>query len=308
MVVLGTHPSSATFNCDVILEIELQRTSSGGVAMNRITLQGNGYMMAEVTARQNAKVTMVCNITYNFPASTLHGVFNVNISASPVTGNGTMVIHIEPSTWYIKVGEPSSRINLQLASWLRANAYLMVGKGLPPPPPPPPEVLRIIGAPSAYRDTRISAGNGFAFGASISFSTGRQTWAIFYGEVNAGGGFDIAVLKQTRCTGINGWQAQGQLYAWINASIGLYVDVGFYTYYPCGPWYCAGLCEWCRDGYVGYKGNFEILGISAAALLEAGGPNPLWVKGTVAGRYSILGGLVKGNCSFKFSKGTECRL
>jgi hypothetical protein len=59
---------------------------------------------------------------------------------------------------------------------------------------------------------------------------------------------------------------------------------------------------------VGYKGDFEILGVHAAALLEVGGPKPLWVTGTVRGRYSILGGLVKGDCSFKFSKGTECRL
>ncbi|MBI4535672.1 MAG: hypothetical protein HY708_05290 [Ignavibacteriae bacterium] len=307
MVILGTHPSSVAFNADVILEIELQRTSTG-LSMGRITFQGNGYMMAEVTARQNAKVTMFCDITYNFSSRVLHGVFQVAINATPVTGGGQMIVHVEQSTWYIKIGEPSNRISLNLTSWLRADAYLMVGMSLPPPPPPPPQVRNVIGSPSTYRDSRIAAGNGFAFGASISFNTGRQTWAIFYGEVSAGGGFDIAVLKQTRCTGINGWQAQGQLYAWVNASIGLYVDVGFYTYYPCGPWWCAGLCEWCRDGYVGYRGNFEILGISAAALLEAGGPNPIWFKGTIAGRYNILGGLVSGYCSFQFSKGTECRL
>jgi hypothetical protein len=32
------------------------------------------------------------------------------------------------------------------------------------------------------------------------------------------------------------------------------------------------------------------------------------VQGTVGGRYSILGGLVSGHCSFNFSKGTVCRL
>lgn len=309
LVVLGTYPSSVAFNCDVILEIELQRNAAAGtVSMGRISLQGNGYMMAEVTARQNAKVTMFCDITYNFPTKTLHGVFNVNINATPVKGNGTMVIHVEQSTWYVKIGEPSSRISLTLAPWMpSAQAYLMMGKGLPPPPPPPPQVRNVIGGPSANRDTRIAAGNGFAFGASLSFDTGRQTFSIFYGQVSAGGGFDIAILKQVRCTGINGWQAQGQLYAWVNASIGLYVDVGFWTYKPCGPWYCY-VCKWCKASYVGYKGNFEILGVSAAALLEAGGPNPLWVKGTIKGNYNILGGLVKGHCTFQFSKGTECRI
>lgn len=307
MVMLGTYPSSVAFNCDVVLDIELQRTSTGSLSMNRITFQGNGFMMAEVTARQNAKVTMFCDITYNFPQSTLHGVFNVTINATPVTGTGQTVIHVEPATWYIMIGEPNSRFNLRMTSWLQTQAYLMMGRNLPPPPPPPEQVRRVIGSPASNRDSRIAAGSGFAFGASISFSTGRVTYAIFYGEVSAGGGFDIAVLKQTRCTGINGWQAQGQLYAWVNASIGLYVDVGFWTYKPCGPWYCW-VCKWCRDRYVGYRGNFEVLGVSAAALLEVGGPNPLWIKGTVAGRYNILGGLVSGYCTFQFTKGTECRI
>jgi len=307
MVVLGTYPSPVAFNADVMLEIELQQTSTG-VSIGRITLQGNGYMMADITEREKAKVTCFADITYDFPSSTLHGVFNATINASPVTGGGQMVMHVEPGTWYLKIGEPSNRIKVQLASWLTTDAYLMLGKNLPPPPPPPQRVLAILGTPSANRDTRIAAGNGFAFGASVSFSTGRQYFLIFYGDVSAGGGFDIAMLKQTRCAGINGWQAQGQLYAYVDASVGLHVNIGFYVYYPCGPWWCARLCRWCRDGYVGYNGDFEILGIHAAALLEAGGPSPLWFTGTVVGRYSILGGLVQGNCSFKFSKGTECRL
>jgi hypothetical protein len=306
MVVLGTYPSPAAFNADVKLEIELQRTSTG-VSLGRITLQGNGYMMAELTAREKARVTCFADITYDFPTSTLHGVFNAAINAPPVTGSGQMVMHVEPNTWYVKIGEPSHRISLALASWLTTDGYLMMGKGLPPPPPPPQRVLSLLGNRTVTRDQRVSAGNGIALGASVSFSTGRQYYLIFYGEVSAGGGFDIAMLKQTRCAGINGWQAQGQLYAYVDASVGLHVDIGFYTYYPCGRWWCF-FCRWCRNGYVGYRGDFEILGIHAAALLEAGGPNPLWISGTVAGKYSILGGLVKGSCSFKFSKGTECRL
>ncbi|HTO92984.1 MAG TPA: hypothetical protein VMM80_01390, partial [Bacteroidota bacterium] len=307
MVVLGTYPSPVAFNADVALDVDLQRTATG-VSVGRITLQGNGYMMADIAEREKAKVTCLTDLTYDFPTSTLHGVFNATINAPPVTGGGQMVIHVEPGTWYMKIGEPAHRISVQLASWLTTDAYLMLGRNLPPPPPPPQRVLAILGMPAANRDGRIAAGNGFAFGASVSFSTGRQYFLIFYGDISAGGGFDIAMLKQAKCTGINGWQAQGQLYAYVDASVGLHVDIGFYVYYPCGPWWCARLCRWCRDGYVGYKGDFEILGIHAAALLEAGGPNPLWVTGTVAGRYSILGGLVKGNCSFKFSKGTECRL
>lgn len=305
-VTIGTHPSPASFNADVGLDVDLLNTS-GGVTIGRITLQGNGYMMAELTAREKARVTMYADILYDFPRSTLHGVFNVSINATPVTGGGQAVLHAEPATWYIKVGEPDKRIQVSLADWLRTNGYLMLGRDLPPPPPPPQEVTRILGLVSLARDTRISAGNGFAFGASMSLSTGHQRYAIFYGEFSAGGGFDIALMQQHSCTGINNWYAQGQLYAYVQGSVGLDISIGFWMYKPCGPWYCK-ICRWCQWKFVGIRGSYEILGISAAALLEAGGPNPLWVQGTVGGRYSILGGLVSGHCSFNFTKGTVCRL
>ena len=287
--------------------MDLTNTSTG-ISIGAISLIGNGYMMAPITDRQDAKITCDANITYDFPTKVLHGVFNMRINASPVTGSGQMTIHVAPPLWYIRVGDPYNRVTISLASWLTAGAYLMCGTNIPPPPPPPPQVASVLGTMPADRNSNIASGNGFAFGASMQVSTGRQYYLIFYGDVSFLGGFDMAILQQARCAGIDGWYAQGQLYAYINASIGLHVDIGFYTYYPCCCWYCAYLCKWCQGPYVGYKGDYEILGITAAALLQAGGPNPLWVRGTVAGRYSILGGLVSGYCSFQFTKGTVCTL
>lgn len=302
MVILGTHPNSATFNADIALEVEV--LSSGGVG--RISLLGRGYMMAEVSARQRAKVTMSADMTYDFPAKTLHGVFDVRISATPVTGGGQAVLHFEPSTWYIKIGEPDHRIGLRLG-WLSVDGYLMVGKNLPPPGQPPAQVTAMLGQIPATRNSSVAAGDGFALGASIWYDTGRKTFFIFYGRFTAGGGFDIAMMKQARCTGVNGWYGQGNVYAYVSGSVGIYIEIGFWMYRPCGKWYCY-FCRWCKWKFIGIRGDFEILGISAAALLEAGVPNPMWVKGTVAGRYSILGGLIHGHCSFSFTSGTVCRL
>ncbi len=57
-----------------------------------------------------------------------------------------------------------------------------------------------------------------------------------------------------------------------------------------------------------YSGRYSILDLTAAALLEAKGPNPFWMKGEVGGEYSILGGMVSGNCNFEFELGDKCDL
>ncbi len=288
MVILGTHPSADAFNADVAFEAEF--LAGGGIS--RIGIIGHGYMMAGINNRDEAKVTADVDIEYDFPGSTFHGVFDVDINASPFTGGGQMVMHIDPSLWYIKIGEPASRVNLNLANWFTIDAYLMMGQQLPPPPSLPPEVSSILGELPVSRNPALGTADGFAFGASAEISTGRQEFLIFYGYISAGVGFDIALLNfgpGTTCEGgngtigLNGWYAMGQLYAYIEASVGLHVDVWF------------------------TEGDFEILGISAAAALQAGAPNPTWVAGAVGGHYSILGGLVHGRCRFEFKLGEECR-
>ena len=291
MVILGTHPKPDAFNADVGFEMSF--LPGGGIGTIAIT--GDGYMLAGVTERASAKVTANVRIEYNFPARTFHGDFVIAINADPFTGGGRMVMHADPSTWYFKIGEPmpvSSRVNLNLANWLRINAYFMVGKDLPGPPPLPEYVLRELPGYRQYRNPELSTGDGFAFGASARFDTGKQTFLIFYGQLLIEAGFDLSLLDygaRTTCSGsggtigLNGWYAQGQMYAYIVASIGLHVDLWF------------------------VEGDFEILSLTVAAALEAGMPNPAWLKGAVGGRYSILGGVVSGRCSFQFQMGEECR-
>jgi hypothetical protein len=103
-------------------------------------------------------------------------------------------------------------------------------------------------------------------------------------------GFDVALLNygataqcaDGRPMGANGWYATGQMYARLDASVGLFVDLWF------------------------VQGKFEILGLSLGAALQAGLPNPTWIAGAVAGSYSILGGLISGYCNFRFTLGERC--
>src|SRR5690606_7054683 len=88
--------------------------------------------------------------------------------------------------------------------------------------------------------------------------------------------------ERTGPIGIDGWYANGQAYAFVTGKIGIRVNLRF------------------------YKGKYEILNIGAAAILQAKGPNPFWMKGHVGGRYRILGGLIKGRCNFEITVGKEC--
>lgn len=287
-VVMGTHPSAETFNGDFTLQAQLQ--SGGG--LGTVSLLGNGYMLCSINERNKAKILADADITYSVPEQTLHGVFNANVNYQPLTGSGQMVMHFAPDLWYVKFGEPNNRMRLTFADWLRSDAYLMVGQQLPPPPALPDEIQQAFPGYAQSRSPMIETGNGIALGASTGFSTGRQQYMIFYGDVAAQAGYDMAMLKYNGIScdgrsgelGINGWYATGQVYAYLNASIGMHVDV----------WFTSG--------------DYEILSLNSAAMLEAGLPNPTWMKGAIGGNYSILGGAVKGYCNYRFSMGDECQM
>jgi hypothetical protein len=287
-MIMGTHPKPDAFNSDVGLSAQF--LSNGGIGT--ISLLGNGYMLCGINNRDKAKVLADMDMTYDFPSKTFHGVFDVDINANPLDGGGQMTLHFDPDLWYVKVGEPSNRLSIDLDSWLSTDGYFMVGQQLPSPELPS-QILQLFPEYTVYRNPAIETGDGFAFGASSSFDTGRKPYLIFYGEISALMGFDMALLNygesttcegQTGSIGVNGWYAMGQIYASVAASIGLYVDL------------------WVANGY------YEILNLQAAAMLQGAGPNPTWVKGTVGGRYNILKGAVKGYCNYQFSMGNQCEM
>jgi hypothetical protein len=45
-----------------------------------------------------------------------------------------------------------------------------------------------------------------------------------------------------------------------------------------------------------------------AALLQVNLPNPAWLRGMLAGHYSVLSGLVKGKFNLKFEIGEKCEM
>jgi TANFOR domain-containing protein len=297
-VIFGSTGNGQAYNADVTFGAQISET--GGLIS--MYLDGNGYFMCEVNDRSNPQIHARVYIEYNDVDKVFDGLFTVTVNVAggllkgvnPGNNAGSVHIHADPEEWYIHVGTPSSPVGLDVLGMFRMESYLMVGENLPPPPDPPANVMSIITPTTIVRHPGLDSADGFAFGSRVGFDTGRLGLPPFYARLNMGMGFDIALLNygpDVFCEGappgstigIDGWYANGQMYAYIGMDIGIYVDL----------WFTSG--------------EFSIIKANMAALLQAGLPNPSWVQGVCGGNYSILNGLVTGNCQFEFKIGQECR-
>lgn len=321
IVLIGT-PKPQAMKGDVALEVSINR--HGG--LNSVTFTGNArFMSPEVLGKEQIKAmagaavegklteklsTLKMGQVYGsvrLHFDNVNDVFHgnleiyVNVAGGMVRGvsegnkAGWAVLHFERNDWYIHIGTPDQPLGLEVARIFKSKSYFMLGKNLPGSPPPPPQVSEILGNVNLdyMRDMNaLESGMGIAFGLHFLVDTGDLQFLMFYGRFSAGTGLDFMLKdygNQFHCSGlsgpmgINGWYANGQAYAFVMGKIGIRVNLRF------------------------YKGTYDILSIGAAAILQAKGPNPFWMKGMVGGYYKILGGLVKGRCRFEVTIGKDCK-
>ena len=298
-VIFGNTGGGQTYNADATLGAEFN--SGGGVS--QMYLRGDVYFLTHINNRTNVPIRGSARINYNFRDTIFSGIFDVNINYLRIlTGGGTVNLYISPSTWHIHIGTPTEPINVNInipgLDSTEFSAYFMVGMNLPPAPDLPDDVRSITGIRYPDRDvTAQERGNGFAFGARLRSRTniGRLSLGPFIARLDlVKTGFDMAFKNYPGLTcegfppgtpiGINGWYASGQLWAYLQGEIGINVDA----------WFASGV--------------FKIIDVGVAAALRGGLPNPTWLSGNVGGYYNILGGLVRGNCSFEFTLGERCRI
>ncbi|PSL44260.1 hypothetical protein CLV51_106126 [Chitinophaga niastensis] len=267
-------------------------------------VDGNVSQTLNDNTDANGQIAVDLLVDADFENGTLYSDFKayINIAGGVIRGVGPNglagegVMYAGPDGWYLHVGSPSNPIGIELLGLARSHAYFMVGKDLPGSPPPPPNVQDILGGMNLdyMRDLNaLAKGNGFAFGAGLDFDTGDMTFLIFYARLAAGIGFDIMLKNYgegVHCEGgngpigINGWYANGQVYAYFQGKIGIKVNLFL------------------------IKGRFDIIDLGAAVVLQGKLPNPTWMRGVVGGHFSILGGLVSGDCRFEVTLGKECRI
>ncbi len=322
MVIIGCSPKKEIFNGDAGFEIAFN--SGGGVRF--ICFTGHAAFLTppipnvvkaiadgaeKIGAGKEAVSSDPDNrgcinasllLSYDFSSSTLHGQLKtfVNIAGiitgiGPNNSAGEAVLHYSPEEWYIYIGTPDNPIGLQFMGIAETRSYFMMGTNIPSSPAPPAEVFQILGSVQTDYMKDLNAlgqGKGVTFGSSFKVNMDGLSFDIFYASFKAGLGFDV-MLKDygnTTCKGstspigIQGWYANGQAYAYMEGSIGIRVKI------------------------FGKSKSIHILDIAAATLLQAKLPNPTWLYGAVGGRFSVLGGVVKGQCRFEFSIGEECKL
>lgn len=134
---------------------------------------------------------------------------------------------------------------------------------------------------------KFEKAGGFAMGAT--FRAGIDVDCFFYLSVKAALGFDVALMdtKGQSCEGYNeigknNFYAMGQLYAMLEGSAGISINLGF------------------------WKGKLELFSMGVGALLKGGGPRPSWGYGLLRLKASVLNGLISINTSLDFSVGDVC--
>jgi hypothetical protein len=299
-VVLGTAGNPTAFNARVTFEMNFNE--NGGI--KNVMFYGAGYFMTKLDVlndNQTGPIYGTAFIGYDVDNKIFHSNLKVfvNVGGGLIQGinpgylAGEAVIHVDPQDWYIHIGRPATRVGLKISILgisIINGSYFMMGTKIDEMPPPPDKVLEILGTKVAARPGGDLSLKGFCFGTSFAISTGELKLFIFYAKFDMGLGFDVILADRTGyvCAyngeepGINGWYAEGQVYAYVEGDIGIKVEI--FT----------------------KKIKASILKIGAATLLEAKLPNPFWMRGQVGGYYRIFGGAIKGNCKFKFELGKLC--
>lgn len=256
----------------------------------------------------NASLSAKLAMDYDFNNKTFHANLDVFVNVGnfikgigPNGRAGWAVLHIAPDEWYMHIGTPTDMIGLKVGVgnfYVQSSSYFMVGDRIPGSPPPPVEVAQILKLEQGDLDymknlNAIGEGKGFAFGSHFKFDTGDMTALFLYARFAAGFGADIMLKdygdavcsnRGGKQIGINGWYANGQAYVYLQGELGIKIKLFF------------------------IKKKIPIIKAGAAALLQARGPNPFWMRGYLGGYYELLGGLIKGKFRFKLEFGEECKL
>lgn len=336
-VVVATTGNEEAFNANMILNFEFART--GG--LHKIRLAGYANIMAPISWNGPSCTGVSIKVVMEYSSSEANndqgGVFTaqanvfVNVDGfkggmtiTPANANDTLFSRLNAGAsgcaqlhyaggidmlfsrndWHIWVGVPGripnapfpyTPISLLMdlskgdeqaggAARVMAQTYFNIGTSILPFPGLPSEVEQLVQLGNLLQnESERASGRGFAFGMSLRVDNNVRLLGILSASLRLDVGFDIMLQKYQNITcvnnndkplGINGWYAAGQAWAYVEGNLKVL--------------------------------GFTVLNAALAAAIQIKGPNPTYGRGAVAGRYSVLGGLKKGQFRFPLQFGYEC--
>lgn len=277
---------------------------------NRITmaLEADSTKWERMRKSSTADAAFTANalLTYDHKNRSFYGLFDTYLQMGMIKGVGrdghvgACEMYFSKPKWFVHIGHPDHRLGIKMDLGLlnvRMDSYFATGNDLPAMPPLPSKLRRLLkdnetAGLSSRPVTEIQGGKGFAFGSSLGVNTGNLDFWLLYARFESEIGFDIMMKKykgvfcggKSEVLGLNGWYATGQAYAYLYGAVGLRVKL------------------------FGSERHFTVLQGEVGAMLEAQLPRPAYFGGAFGLNFSVLGGLIRGNCRFRFSLGEKCEM
>jgi hypothetical protein len=289
----------SVFNSNVNLEVLFD--NNGG--LKNIWLDGQGRFVSDDDDETKAAVTGVLNAGFDNVNKIFFANLSAKLEAAIITATADLNVYFEDNAekgikWHVRFGRPvpDKWVNISFMDLVQVQSYFQAGNfEIDPMPELPPMFQKYI-TPSAMQDASDRGSSNDVLSTKIIHGGRMVTefggdFLMFYGSLKAGIGYDLYIEKLvTGCggqgnpsnIGINGWYAHGKAYAGIEGEIGLKLNM------------------------FGLSGRYQIAGIGAAAMLEAGFANPSWVRGKVVGNYALFDGLLAGKFHYEFAAGQPC--
>lgn len=200
------------------------------------------------------------------------------------------------------------KANIGVSASAGAMGYFMIGQDIPGYLPDPPDGVSGLGSSKATEEGTFNAGglqqnavrpsigagtgDGIVFGAHVWASCSIN--AVFYASFSLFAGMDLMLLNADNMIcfsstgalvtdpGMMGWYGLGQAYAGMEGTIG------------------------AKGKIFGKEIDVRIMTLTAAMMLQAGGPDPLWLDGRATLTYNLLSGTIKGSANMSISVGEKC--
>ena len=266
----------------VSIEVMLEMAFNSHCGLRYVTLTGLGTLLSPDIDEGIVRASVFAYYDVENKTFLMDSEVRVDF-VGVLTGNARFSIYRDPNIWYCHIGTSTQPNTLSFVGLVKVKSYFMAGAIPDQLPPLSNNILRLFGA-DAFSDaggqsSSTLAGNGFAFGISLSADCGfGKNRGFVFAYIDVEGGFDALIdFNRKQCSGHwVDWRGDGRVYAYLDADAGIRVR----------------------------KKKYSILSLTAATALEAQFPAPYYFSGKIAFRYKIL--FVKGRISAKYSKGTYC--